>query len=234
MKSSYILIIGSRPGLEMPIETPLAVFCANSALSRAQGFLGRCNVTSVISNYLLLMDNCGSIAARNAIKGCSANDLLVFSLNDDHAWREAAEKLIAFQNARFLHNANLLKAKASPFAAGDILKLCMVSLLRYRLRSLFSQARKAKPKVLHLSTGVLSLALAMRAYPNVKNFYLAGIGLSSGGHFYDNSVLYPNSHNDSDKLFLRAVVRNMPHINLRTDDPGLTSYLDSVVEQSRD
>lgn len=225
MGREYILVTGSKPEFDLPLNSPIQAYCANASLSRLQHLAGRCHLTAVISNYVFLRDSEGCIAARTALRGSFADRLIVFSTGRDLDSFRIANKTFDFVDREFMSNLELLRRKSMPFSLYDLMRVIILSAKGSSLRKLIRQIIYLKPAMLHLSTGVLALAIAITENPSCKRFFLAGIGLKPGKHYYAKDVNYPVAHIRADSFFLSALIKNNPAIKLETDDADLAKYL---------
>lgn len=92
--------------------------------------------------------------------------------------------------------------------------------LKYIIRVIFNFFYRRKLIALRTSTGMWGLAYALKNIRNISSIYLIGIGFNpDSGHFYDNRFKYGNGHIESDKYFIKDVLRKWRKVNIEVTDP---------------
>ena len=191
MQKKYILVLGSKPGSKLPNIKDEKIFTANGAAERAVRYLDRFPntlFTAVVGNKEFTKNN---VVQSKVIK--SNPDILLSRLGNINFEKYDFKKKTKFDYLTYQESLNL----QSQFFNFGIFSI-IFSELNYGTsftNKIFHLLKSIKNKTsIGVSTGFFSIIYALKLYPE-HDILISGIGMSSGGHYYDydkNSKKYDN------------------------------------------
>jgi len=205
MNRKKIFIVGSKPNVTWPDLEPDYIYAANGALARVQQFT-KSKIIGVISNYVFTKLNEGAIKTFNLINNTKANKIIITPINKKHTRIALSIKdtNIIYKKYKYMSMCELMYLKISIYGIKNLLKNLFKQNIYNILKLLYNILRSCdtNSSILHISTGMLALAVALQRHKEPSDIYIIGIGFESGdGHFYDKTKLYPSAHIENDFTF---------------------------------
>ncbi|WP_412725929.1 hypothetical protein [Arcobacter sp. 15-2] len=228
-KINKVFIIGSKPDILYPEGiVPDVVVGANVAVQRIQKYKNEATLYGVVSNYIFTKRDKVCTVDYNEIKESYVDTLFVTALKTvtEESKYNLSQTTFNQNNIIYLNEKILNKCKNKYISNKFILK-------NYGLKGLFKyylyNLKGKKNRFTHISTGMLSLAIMLEQYKNIKmDIYLLGIGIDpNSGHFYDKNIIMSDYHLEKDKEFIKNVVKFNNLINVYATDPLLKKYIES-------
>ena len=199
-------IIGAKPDPVFPQVRPDAAYFANAAVAYAERFDAATRKTGVLSDYLLTED---IVVNHLGLLREACLDHIVIT-------RAAPVATWPIERTGMRHGSKVeltsldRQAMTMSVLGRRFLLLAMLSApfsWRRKVRSLGSYAlRRNELGETKLSTGAFSLVLAILDQDAPPPYYLIGIGVEPGGHFYDANHRYDSErHLNADRVAFRCI-----------------------------
>jgi hypothetical protein len=193
-----VLVLGSKPGSVMPLIEPCRIYTANGAAARAIPYLDRhaCPLTCVAGGKAIALPfNWRAVSearpARIVLRRGRADvvERLQEALPDSTIDVFTTKQQWLFQ--QMLIGRTTLWVGEAQYET---------QLARKIIRTMNYVLRRRYP--LGVSTGLLATLIALHENPEV-DVLLAGIGIETGGHFYENTREHGNRANVDSWIFPR-------------------------------
>jgi len=198
MSEKYILVLGSKPNSKFPNIKVEKVYSANGAAEKVQKYLDRfpdTSFTAVVGGREFEMNK---EVQERVIK--SKPDALLSRSGSINFGRYNFEKKTSYQFLSY-KEALLFQCQFFKYNIFDI----FIKEFHYE-EKIFNKIYHVLKLVKHgklsgTSTGFFSILYALKFHPK-SDIIISGIGMSTGGHFYDKNSKKYNNRSKVDKALL--------------------------------
>jgi hypothetical protein len=211
---AIVVIAGSKPNPVFPDVVPDYFIGANGAIAYAERYGKEVVKWGVISNSLLVLENEGIATTRKILDGSCLDNLYIINFRSIKMERFTPYEIFgALKNvtrlSRFNKTIRTLRVIGLTSLANYLGKIPIdinfFSFIKYLLI-------RQSIKELHLSTGMMSLVIAISEIEKIDKIYLVGIGFEpNSGHFYVRNEIYGSGHIIQDKFFFDHMKKKLMH-----------------------